>query len=298
MIDSTRGPSSREAARHEADRARIARGADPYVCEASLTDGVRRRQEPRPEECEIMYRDGQSLGEVVRRMRSSNASLIALDGLPGAGKSTLAVELSALLNVPPVHLDDYLVFNSPGFIEHLDYEKLQCALSGRAVIVEGVCMLDVLDRMGLRPDQFVYLRAPISARYLDTSHPLVREVRAYTERAHPVDRATFVLVRSESGQKPFGLRKRGQAELDAFVSRNRSRIARLLATVGIITLLAGALAVVTGSSGRGDSPFRIVGLEFSVPEMGVMTMLTSGLSIILACSSISRSRRRSSSSGR
>jgi hypothetical protein len=238
------------------------------------------------------------MDQVVRRIRTSNASLIALDGLPGAGKSTLAVKLSALLNVRSVHLDHYLVRNSPGFIDHLDYQGLRHALSGRAVIVEGVCMLDVLDRMGLRPDQFVYLRAPTSARYLDTSHPLVREVRAYTERAHPVDRATFVLVRSESGQKPFGSRKRGQAELDAFVSRNRSRLARLLASVGVITLLAGTLAVVTGSPGQGDSPFRIVGLEFSVPEIGVMTMLASGLSIFLACSAVSQTRRRSSSSRR
>jgi hypothetical protein len=75
-------------------------------------------------------------------------------------------------------------------------------------------------------------------------------------------------------------------------------LARLLASVGIIMLLAGALAVVTGSSVEGDSPFRIVGLEFSVPEIGVMTMLASGLSIFLACSAISQSRRRSSSSRR
>ena len=144
--------------------------------------------------------------EVVRQLVASNASLIALDGLPGAGKSRLAVKLSALLSVRSVHLDDYLVRNSLGFIDHLNYRELRRALSLRPVIVEGVCMLDVLDRVGLRPDQLVYLKGPQSARHLDASHPLVVEVRAYIERARPIDRATFVLVRPESGRELLGRR--------------------------------------------------------------------------------------------
>ena len=78
------------------------------------------------------------MGEVVERLRMSNASLIALDGLPGAGKSRLAVRISALLKVRSVHLDDNLVRNSDGFDYHLDDGELRRALLVRTVIVECV----------------------------------------------------------------------------------------------------------------------------------------------------------------
>jgi hypothetical protein len=238
------------------------------------------------------------MAEVVRHLRASNASLIALDGLPGAGKSTLAVRLSVLMGTRSVHLDDYLVRNSIGFTDHLAYEELRRALLVRPVVVEGVCILDVLGRLGLRPDQLLYLQEPCSARFLDASHPLVREVRAYIERARPADRATFVLERADSGQKSFGRRKRFQIGLAAFVSRNRSRFARLLASAGIVTLMMGALAVIIGSSRQDESLFRIVGVELSVPDIGMLTMLTSGLWVFLACSAHPSTGPRRSSSRR
>ena len=284
--------------RHETDRVRIGPGRHPHVVGPAVTNREPDRQEPDPDEGEITCRNGQSMGEVVERLRMSNASLIALDGLPGAGKSRLAVRLSALLKVRSVHLDDYLVRNSVGFVDHLDDGELRRALLVRPVIVEGVCMLDVLDRIGLRPDPLVYLQAPTSARYLDASHPLLREVHAYTERAHPAGRATFVLMRSESGQKPFGRRKRGGVRFDAYLSRNRSRIARLLAIGGLITLAMGTVAVVVTSSGHDAAVFRLFGVEFSAPAVGLLTALTSGLSIFLVYSARSPTRPRSSSSRR
>ena len=230
--------------------------------------------------------------EVVSQLLASDASLIALDGLPGAGKSRLAVRLSALLNIRSVHLDDYLVRNSLGFIDHLNYGELRRALSHRPVIVEGVCMLDVLGRVGLRPDQLVYLQGPSLARYLDTSHPLVVEVRAYIERARPIDRASFVLVRSESGRELRGKRKSRLVSLDAYLSRNRSRLARLLVSTGVITLAGGALAVVVASAGHNAPLVRMAGVEVSVMDMGLITMLTSGLTIFLAYAAQSPARRR------
>lgn len=284
--------------RREADRVRIEPGVHPHVLDAAMTGRERHGQGSHPEECEITSRNGHSMAEVVRHLRASNASLIALDGLPGAGKSTLAVRLSVLMGTRSVHLDDYLVRNSIDFTNHLKYGELRRALLVRPVVVEGVCILDVLDRVGLRPDQLLYLQAPCSARFLDASHPLVREVRAYIERARPADRATFVLERADSGQKSFGGRKRFQIGLAAFVSRNRSRLARVLASAGIVTLMMGALAVILGSSRQDESPFRIAGVEFSVPDIGMLTMLTSGLLIFLACSAHPSTGPRRSSSRR
>ena len=144
----------------------------------------------------------------------------------------LAARLSALLNVRSVHLDDYLVRNSLGFIDHLNYGELRRALSHRPVIVEGVCMLDVLGRVGLRPDQLVYLQGPSLARYLDASHPLVVEVRAYIERARPIDRAVIrpreIRVRAgatwQTEEPPGQLGRLSLAE--SFAARTAARVRR------------------------------------------------------------------------
>ena len=233
------------------------------------------------------------------RIRLSEASLIALDGLPGAGKSTLAIRLSADLGVKSVHLDDYLVRNGVGYTDYLEYGEIRRALSVRPVIVEGVCMLDVLDRMGLRPDQLIYLRAPCSARYLDVGHPLVREVNAYGDRARPIEKATFVLLRSAPQQKQLGGLKRHEERLDAYLSRNRTRFSRLLAIAGVVTLAMGGLAAIVPSSGTSDGYLlRIGGARFSISDVGLLTMLISGLSLFLTWLGQSPNRPRSPSSRR
>ncbi|MCR9096416.1 MAG: hypothetical protein NXI30_19500 [bacterium] len=230
------------------------------------------------------------------QIRLSEAPLIALDGLPGAGKSTLAIRLSADLGVKSVHLDDYLVPNGVGYTNRLEYRRIRRALSVRPVIVEGVCMLDVLDRMGLHPDQLIYLRAPCSARYLDVGHPLVREVNAYSDRARPMEKATFVLLRTLPEQQQLGGLQRYEEILDAHLSRNRTRISRLLAIAGVVTLAMGGLAAIVPSSGTSDGYLlRIAGARFSISDIGLLTMLISGLSLFLTWSGQSPNRRRSPS---
>jgi len=225
---------------------------------------------------------GQSFVQIARRIRQTDASLIAIDGLPGAGKSTLAASLSALLTIRAVHLDDYLVHGSVGFTDYLRYEDLQRALLQRPVILEGVCMLDVLDRLELRPDQFVYLQAPIATRSLDRSHSLVREVRAYTDRSHPAERANLVLARSECGPKKDKTWAGRQSSIDACLMKNRSQISLGLAAAGMIMLAVGAIFVVIGFSAHGGAATRVDGRDLSLVGAGLLTMLMSSLWIFLA----------------
>ena len=224
---------------------------------------------------------GQSIAEIAERIRESDASLIAVDGLPGAGKSTLAAGLSAMLAIRAVHLDDYLEHESIGFTDYLRYGELRRALLHRPVIIEGVCMLDVLDRLGLRPEQFVYLQAPFAEQHLDRSHPLVREVRAYTNRSHPVERANLVLARSEGGASQYKTPAGRRFNIDAYLMKNRSQISRGLAAAGMFMLAMGAALVVVGSSAQGES-LTPVGSEFSLVGTGLATMLISCLWIFLA----------------
>jgi hypothetical protein len=199
---------------------------------------------------------GRSIAEIAERIRLSGASLIVIDGLPGAGKSTLATSLSARLTIRAVRLDDYLVHDCVGFTDYLRYEDLRRALLRRSVIVEGVCMLDVLDRPDLRPDQFVYLQAQFAEQHLDRSHPLVREVRevrAYTDRSHPAERANLVLYRSECGPKSCKTPVGRRFSIDAYLMRDRSQISLGLAVADMIMLAIGAIFVVVGSSAHAES---------------------------------------------
>ena len=247
-----------------------------------MTRKARDHQELYADVFETNGLSGQSIAEIAERIRGSDASLIVIDGLPGAGKSSLAASLSALLSIRAVHLDDYLARECNGFTDYLRYEDLQRALLRRPVIVEGVCMLDVLDRLDLRPDQFIYLQAAFADQHLDRSHPLVREVRAYTDRLHPEERGNLVLTRSEVGTKKYKTRAARQSRIDACLMQNRSRISLGLAAAGMIMLATGAIVVVTGSSAHGEAVTRVGGRDFSLVSVGLVTMLMSSIWILLA----------------
>lgn len=231
-----------------------------------------------------------SIGELAERICSSGASLIALDGCPGAGKSTLAARLSARLTIRTVRLDDYLVPEPTGFLDFLAYEELQRALLRRPVIVEGVCMLDVLDRLDLRPDQLVYLRAPLAERHLDRSHPLVREVRAYADRRRPMERADLFLTRAEHEPNKYETHSDRGFCIDAWLTRNRSHISLGLTAAGIIMLAIGAISVVVGSTALGGSLTDVAAGDFSLVGLGSGIMLTSSIWIFLARLALPRTR--------
>jgi hypothetical protein len=80
--------------------------------------------------------------------------LIAIDGMDGVGKSSLASWLAWQLGMPAVQLDLYLTSLEP--IQWLTAD-LQRAISrrldcGRPVIVDGVLALDALDQIGRKAD--------------------------------------------------------------------------------------------------------------------------------------------------
>lgn len=86
--------------------------------------------------------------------------LIAIDGLDGAGKSSLAAWLSWQLEMPAVHLDLYIVRDSSPL--QFRASELTKVLDARAklhrpVIVEGILVLKVLSEIGRTPDFLVFV---------------------------------------------------------------------------------------------------------------------------------------------
>lgn len=67
-----------------------------------------------------------------------------------------------------IHLDDYLDQHQGEYVRHLDMHRLKAAVAAApAAIVEGVCVLQVLEKLGVEPDAFVYVKRTSDGDWLD-----------------------------------------------------------------------------------------------------------------------------------
>lgn len=97
--------------------------------------------------------------EVIDAIRAINAVRIGIDGIDGAGKSTLAREISGALGLPCISLDSFLKKKMDGYVEHIDYPKLKATLEKlEGYVVEGVCLHQVLGRIQLAPSVSIYIK--------------------------------------------------------------------------------------------------------------------------------------------
>ena len=101
--------------------------------------------------------------------------LIGIDGLDGAGKTSLASWLSWQLEMPAIHLDLYIVngskplrFRSEDLAQTLDARAKQ----GRPLIVEGVLLLQALSEIDYSPDFLVYVH---KASHQSSLRPLIQD---------------------------------------------------------------------------------------------------------------------------
>lgn len=84
---------------------------------------------------------------------------VGIDGFTGCGKSTLAKELSTSLGLDLLSIDDYLNQNQGSYFDQLKLEDLQRAYRQHlGCILEGVCLLKVLEAAQLEIDAIVYVK--------------------------------------------------------------------------------------------------------------------------------------------
>ena len=90
------------------------------------------------------------------RVAYGAAPTIGIDGFCGAGKTFLARKLSEALNVGLISIDSHLVYRGTQsrYVDRLDWAALDDSLNQRArahrqVILEGICFLDVIKRLGI-----------------------------------------------------------------------------------------------------------------------------------------------------
>jgi len=100
---------------------------------------------------------------IAGSVSARTAEIIAIDGMNGSGKTTVAQELSRRLSFPHVNLDDFLVRNEGAFLPNVKYGELAAHIQGlqarnTPAIVEGVCLLDVLARLNLKAEPLIYVK--------------------------------------------------------------------------------------------------------------------------------------------
>ena len=97
-----------------------------------------------------------SLDELTRNVLARPQQLLVVDGMPLSGKSTLAKNLAHAIRCTAIGCDDYLEHDQGSFLEALRYDTLRrdldraCSTSGK-VILEGVCIREVMRRLALDP---------------------------------------------------------------------------------------------------------------------------------------------------
>ena len=100
------------------------------------------------------------ISEIVRKLKSANSRLIAVDGIDGSGKSTLASKLASNLSSAHLNLDDYLEKNRGSFVEYIKYDLLKTKMESvdGPIVIEGVCLLAVLRKLKKDPDLLIYIK--------------------------------------------------------------------------------------------------------------------------------------------
>ena len=137
------------------------------------------------------------------------------------GKSTLSkVWLAQDLSGSVLKLDDYFLENGKPYRERLNYDDISNDLAslqeqGRPVIVEGICLLDVVDKIGVKLDALVYVKKLndmglwhdkdiCDPQHINLDSPrlnrpgaeaVLREVASYHLDRDPLGKADFLFVR-------------------------------------------------------------------------------------------------------
>ena len=216
-----------------------------------------------------------SISDLMRALENRGASIIGVDGYLGAGKTTVATRLSEQTGYACVHLDDYLDPKKAGFVENLDLSALDKTLRGkRPLIIEGLCLLGVLDRFQINVDFLVYV-AGISPSRTDFDDKIFDETDKYLQTYRSTIRADVIFNMDKYNSDSSN-------EIDIAYIKAKTAIAIVLAIGGMLSILVGALVFVLGLQGGDSALIKVAGAEISAKGIGGVILVTSAAWAYLA----------------
>jgi hypothetical protein len=166
--------------------------------------------------------DVESLAIEITRRSNRDRHLVGIEGHSTAGKTTLAKSVQARLSAGLVRPDCHLVrFSSDAdqdqnYVERLDLVGLDRDLSAKVslhsvVIIESICLREVLRQLGVDADIFVYCKR-ISPAGIWQDDPAFghqggnwadRQSRLYHREESPLENADLVFINREQEPDDF-----------------------------------------------------------------------------------------------
>ena len=130
--------------------------------------------------------DPQAVAAVIQAQQSR---LIGLDGCDGVGKTGLAKRLVELIDGTVADLDNYLEKGLGFFVEAIRFNSLRADISSakKPVIVVGVCLLQVLERIGVSPETLIYIELRIRGDRLEDEDLEILNAEDSLDKAPPDD---------------------------------------------------------------------------------------------------------------
>jgi hypothetical protein len=164
------------------------------------------------------------ISRIKECLQSKQPLVVGIDGASGAGKTSFAKLLCNELNGKHIEVDSYLHQHRGEYVSHLRLEILRkdVAASVEPVsLIEGVCLLDILERIQITLDVLIYVKRVDTAgiwvdqNLCDTSRSLAkilewlshtescagkpgianldRELATYHHKFQPVERADIIV---------------------------------------------------------------------------------------------------------
>src|SRR5215831_4866876 len=102
-----------------------------------------------------------NISALVKELKSRQPRIIGVDGSLGVGKTSLARKIAKQLHCVCLHLDSFLIVGQGSFMPSLRYERLHSAIARekKMLVIEGICLMAVLERLSVAPDYLVFVDA-------------------------------------------------------------------------------------------------------------------------------------------
>ncbi|WKJ88901.1 hypothetical protein QZJ86_12805 [Methylomonas montana] len=199
-----------------------------------------------------------------KALLTANLRIIGIDGELGVGKSVLANQLSASFKLPVISMDQYCSSGTGQYVEGLNLVALRKAIEmfPTPVIVEGVCLLKVLERIRLNADIHFFLFSEPGISYTSNSK-VVTEVNDYISEYEPRNKTNWVFNMNQ---------QTNSLDVDIAYLKMKTIVAVVLAFGGITALIVGAIVLTLGVNAANSAVFEIGGFKVTAEGIGAVIL--------------------------
>jgi hypothetical protein len=101
--------------------------------------------------------------EIQRKYSKLYNVIVVIDGADGIGKTKIAKQLAVTLGFIHLEVDSFIDKNKGSYLNHIHYEKLKSAIKNellkfRGIIVDGICMQNIVEQISLQPTLSIYIK--------------------------------------------------------------------------------------------------------------------------------------------